>query len=118
MTIDELPYIMVRCLLLTIIVETIVAIALGVRNKKDILNIILVNIVTNPIVVSVPVYFNVRYGVLERNIILSILEIATVITEGYVYKKVLNYKKINYFILSLILNIASCLVGIVINNIL
>ena len=109
MLINELPKIMIECLLLTIIFELTVSIIIGVRNKKDILNIILVNILTNPLVVTIPVYFNVKYGLLERNISLYILEIITVITEGYIYKKVLNYKKINPFVISLVLNLSSYL---------
>ena len=87
-----------------------------IRDKKDILNILLVNIVTNPLVVSVPVLFNVVYGLFERNICLLILEILAVLLEGIVYKKYLNFKKINPFILSILLNLSSYLVGEIINN--
>ena len=41
MTIDELPIVMARCLLFTMLIELIVALILGVRDKKDIVNIIL-----------------------------------------------------------------------------
>ena len=118
MLINDLPKIMIRCLLFTIIIEVIVATIIGVRNKKDILNIILVNTLTNPIVVTIPVYFNIKYGILERNISLYSLEIITVIIEGYIYKKVLKYKKISPFITSLLLNISSYLIGEFINYIL
>ena len=67
MSINELPMIMIRCLLLTIIIEIIVGLILGIRNKKDIINIILVNIVTNPIVVSIPILVLVKYGYSAKN---------------------------------------------------
>jgi hypothetical protein len=114
MNLNDLPYIMARCLILTIIIEVGIAIMLGYR-KKDLINILLVNIMTNPIVVTVPLYFNVKYGLLERNIVLLILELLTVFIEGFIYKKYLSKRKINPYILSLILNASSYLVGVVIN---
>lgn len=116
MIINNLPFIMCKCLILTIIIELVVAILLKVKDKKDLLNIALVNIATNPIVTSVPVYFNLRYGILQRNIVLYTLEVLTVITEGLIYKKVLRYKKINPIVLSLILNLSSYGIGEIINR--
>ena len=89
---------------------------LGYR-KKDLLNVLLVNVLTNPIVSSVPVYFNYYYGLRSRNIILLILEILTFIVEGFIYVKVLQRRKINGFILSLILNLSSYLIGLLISPI-
>ena len=114
MRLNELPYYMVKCLLLTILIEVLVAFILGYR-KKDLLNVILVNIITNPIVVTIPVYFNVKYGLFERNVSLAILEVTTLFTEGFIYKKSLNNKKINPFVLSLLLNLASYFLGVIIN---
>lgn len=117
MLINDLPIIMLRCLILTIIIEVVIGLILKIKNKKDILNIILVNIVTNPIVVSIPVYINIKFGLLERNISLITLELLTLFIEGYIYKKVLNYKKINPYLISLILNMSSYLIGEIINYI-
>ena len=86
MSINELPIVMVRCLVFTIIIEVIVGIILGIRNKKDILNVILV-----------------------------ILEVITLFVEGFIYLKVLNYKKLNPFLISLFLNLSSYLIGELIN---
>lgn len=116
MILDNLPLIMIRCLLLTIIIELIIALILGVRDKKDIINVILVNVITNPIVVLTPIIVYIRFGNIYSRIVLYILEIFTVVVEGLIYKKVLKYKKINGFLLSLILNVASFLIGEVINN--
>lgn len=114
MTIDELPIVMIRCLLVTIIIELLVALILKVKDKKDILNIILVNTMTNPLLVSLTVY--ITYNRIF-NIVLSIivLEFLVVLIEGFTYKKVLKYKKINPFILALILNFSSYFIGEIIN---
>lgn len=117
MNINDLPFIMIKCLLCTIIIEVLVALILKIRDKKDILNIVLVNIVTNPIVVSVPTLMLVKYGYNIQIITILILEVLTVIIEGFVYLKVLKYKKINPFIISFVLNASSYLMGKLINNI-
>lgn len=107
----NIPYIMLRSLLFTIIIEVTIAYIFKIRNKKDIINIILANIITNPLVVTIPIYFNFKYSIIMRWIMLIILEVLTVIFEGYVYQKYLNYKKINPYILSTLLNITSYLIG-------
>ena len=117
MNINDLPFIMIKCLLCTIIIEVLVALILKIRDKKDILNIVLVNIVTNPIVVSVPTLMLVKYGYNIQIITILILEVLTVIIEGFVYLKVLKYTKINPFIISFVLNASSYLMGKLINNI-
>ena len=102
---------MIICLTATILIECIVAILLRIRNRKDIINIILANILTNPLVVSIPVYFNILYGIYFRNIAYIILEICAVIAEAIIYKKFLKFDKINPFVISIILNIASFGIG-------
>lgn len=111
----NLPLIMIRCLLYTIIIEIIVALILNVKNKKDLSYIIIVNIITNPIVVSLPVIIYLKYGHLSRIISLYFLEILTIFFEGFIYLKKLNYKNLNPFILSLLLNLSSYLIGEIIN---
>ena len=112
----NLPKIMIICLICTIIKECLVSFILRVKSKKDYLNIILVNILTNPLVVSISVLIQVTQGIKIKNISLIILEILAFITEGLIYHKYLDYKKINGFILSLILNISSYSIGLVINQ--
>ena len=116
MILNDLPWMMVKCLLCTIVIEVIFGLIFRIRDKKDILNIVLVNVLTNPIVVSIPVFVMFRYGMQARYIVLIILELLTVLVEGFIYYKVLKYKKINPFVLSLLLNIASYLIGEVINK--
>ena len=112
---NYLPQIMIFCLANTIIIELIIAYILKIRNKKDFINIVLVNIVTNPIVSSIPYIIYLFFGIMYRIISLIILEIWAFVTEGLIYKKYLNYKKINHFILSLILNLSSYTFGVIID---
>ena len=116
MNINDVPEILLRCLLLTIIIELSVALIIGIRDKKDLINVILVNILTNPIVTSIPVLINLHFGILARNIVLYTLEIITFLVEGIIYFKTLKYKKINPFLVSLILNLSSYLTGELIND--
>ena len=116
MFIEDLPFVMLRCLLITIIIEVITGLIIGIRDKKDILNIVLVNILTNPVVVSVPVLILLVWGPTARWISLAVLEILTVVVEGFIYFKVLKYRKINGFLVSLILNLASYGIGELLNR--
>lgn len=105
---------MAICLMLTILIEVVVSLLLKVKKLKDILNIILVNVLTNPLVVSITFMLNAFYGVKYYYISLIILEILAVTIEGIIYKKYLDYKIINPFILSIILNLVSYLFGYII----
>lgn len=111
MTIYYLPMNMAICLSITIIIEVLVAFGFKVRQGKDFVNIVLVNVLTNPLVVTVPFYFNIYYGVIYRHIALLILEVLATLVEGFVYKKYLKFDKINPYLFSLILNISSYLIG-------
>ena len=114
MNLNNLPYILVGYLLLTIILEVSLSFLLGLR-KKDIIYVVLVNVLTNPILNVVNVYCTILY--LKNGYIISlvILEILAFIIEGLIYKKVLTYKKIKPMILSLILNVFSFGIGYIIN---
>lgn len=116
MNINELPLIMLICLSSTIVIELIMSLLLGMRNKKDILNVILVNIMTNPLVVSILMYITYN-RLFNTTISIIILEILVILTEGFTYKKVLTFDKINPYVLSLILNISSYFIGGLLNNI-
>lgn len=116
MNINELPLIMLICLSSTIVIELIMSLLLGIRNKKDILNVILVNIMTNPLVVSILIYITYN-RLFNTTISIIILETLVILTEGFVYKKLLTFDKINPYVLSLILNISSYFIGGLLNNI-
>ena len=112
---NQLPYLMLRSLVLTIVIETILAFILKVR-KLDLLIVVLVNIMTNPIVTSVSYTINIIYGLKMRHIAMVFLELFAVISEAIVYKKSLEYKKIKPLVLSVMLNSTSFLLGILINK--
>lgn len=109
--------IMIICLVVTLFTEILMACILKTKNKKDYLNIILVNTLTNPLVVTIPFYINIKYGLKYRNLVLYILEILAVVLEGYIYQKYLTNKKMNPYLFSLILNISSYIVGLIVNYI-
>lgn len=111
-----MPIVLVRCLLITIVVECGIAFILGYR-KRDLLNVLLVNILTNPLLNSLVIYVNVYYGLKYRNIVLYILEVIVLIVEGMIYQKYLEKRKINGYLLSLILNVSSYVIGLIINYI-
>lgn len=117
MMINDLPIIMIRCLIGTIIVEAVVALIIGIRMKNDLINIILVNILTNPLVVSISFALNVFWGLAARNICLIILEIVAIIIEAIIYCKYLTFKKLNPYLLAVVLNLSSYLIGMLINMI-
>jgi hypothetical protein len=117
MEINNMTLIMIRCLSLTIIIEGLLAFILGVRKKKDFLNIILVNIVTNPIVVTVPYLVFMLFGFRIYKYSIYILEVLAFLIEGLIYYKVLDYKKINPFIISAILNLSSYGLGLLLDGV-
>ena len=116
MLISDLPKVMLISFTCTVIIEISIAFILKYRGK-DLLNVFLVNLLTNPLLNSIVVAINYYYGLKVRNISLYILEVIVLLVEGFIYYKYLNRKKINGFLLSLILNIASYGLGLLINKI-
>lgn len=116
MYIDDILLIMLICLSSTIVIEISMSLLLGIRNKKDILNVIFVNIMTNPLIVSIIMYITYN-RIFNLTISIIILEILITLVEGFAYKKVLKFDKINPYVLSLILNISSYFIGELLNNI-
>ncbi|MBR1414171.1 MAG: hypothetical protein IJ574_05855 [Bacilli bacterium] len=112
MNLRYFPLYMLKFLIITIIIEIIFAFILGLR-KKELLNVVLVNILTNPLVVSITVYVNITYGLYYRKITLIILEVLTIIIEAFIYKKYIKNK--NSIRLAILLNLASFFVGELIN---
>ena len=98
MLINEIPYYVLRSLIITVIIELLVAIIIGFRNKKDLINVLLVNLITNPFVTLIPITINIYVSLFARNISLIILEILVLITEALIYKKVLSRKHKHFFL--------------------
>lgn len=115
---NSLPLMMARCLILTLLIEGFSAFIIGIREKKDLLNVALVNCMTNPIVVVSTVLVGLFFGREVRIPVEIIEEISVVIIEGFVYYKVLRFRKINPFLVSLILNGISYGSGFIVNAIL
>jgi len=68
-------------LLLTLVLEIGFFLLVGKRDKKDLLLVVLVNVLTNPVVVLL-------YWLTGGNVlILILLEVFAVVTEGYYYRK-------------------------------
>ena len=107
-------------LVLTLAVELPLALLLKVRRVKDLLVIALVNILTNPVVnfcYYAAILLFSEYSVITY-IILAVLEIAAVIVEFLFYRRLLSYDRIGKLKLSIILNSASFLAGLLLTVIL
>ena len=95
---------------LTIAAELILAVILGVRGIWDFLLILGANLLTNPIV-------NLFAATVERGYprwtvpAVAVLELGALLGEWALYRKLLDYRKLPPFLLSLILNAASLLAG-------
>ncbi len=113
---NDLPIYIGFSLVVTVVIEVLGSLILGVRKKKDILNVILVNVLTNPVVVISSFLVNIFGGLVLRNGVLLVLEVLVVIVEGLIYKKYLEFSKIKPFVLSGILNLVSWGLGVLINN--
>lgn len=98
---------------LTLLFEIGFALILGLRKPKDLLLVFLVNVLTNPPLVLFLNLFSLRHEV-PWYLILT-LETAVVLTEGFLYRKRLEYTRISPFLLSFILNFISYTGGLIIS---
>ena len=104
--------ILLLCLLLTLLLETGLALILGMREKKDLLNEILANVLTNPVAVTLSqlaLTFLPRGGYIAA---VAAAELAALLTEGFLYRRYLVFRRVPPFMLSLILNCFSFGVGL------
>lgn len=103
-----------EALVLTIAVETPAALLLGLRNKHALLAVLIINVITNP-ALNFLVLLNDYLGLISPAIILIVfLEITVVFVEWKLLVYTLRMKNRRAFIVSLILNTASFLAGILI----
>ena len=116
--IKTIVFYMLIALVLTIIIETLIAFLLfKIKDKKDLLIVMLVNVLTNPLVNSISTFCLYNYGFKAKDISMVVLEILAFISEALIYSKALTNKKTNPFILSFVLNASSYLMGVLINTI-
>lgn len=108
--------IILKPLIPTIIIESIVAYILKIRNKDELINIALINIITNTILTliiqSIVYYFGIDSINVLTYIIVPILEIIIIVIESILFKKYLKESR-NYIVISFILNISSYIGGII-----
>jgi len=96
-------------LILTLILEAGFFFLVGKRDKKDLLLLLLVNVLTNPVVVLSD-WLVVLYTKWDIRIVLLLLETFAVLTEGWLYKKYgKNFKR--PFLFALAANAFSFSVG-------
>lgn len=96
------------CLIGTLLIEVTLALALGVRGWDDIEKVILINILTNPVLVTILFLLNrMRVDVKAIFVIQLGLEVVVVILEGMYYKRKLQKERMNPFLLSMVLNAVS-----------
>lgn len=96
---------------LTLLAELGAGLLLGLRRKQDLLLVALVNVLTNPVVVLV-LNLACLYGFYSWYLVAA-LELAALLTEGLLYRGRLEYRKINPFLLSWILNSISYFGGLI-----
>lgn len=113
---NQLPIMMVKCLALTIIIEGIFALIIGIRDKTDLLFTALVNCLTNPVIVVSTFLTGYFLGSSVRMPLEYTLEALLIPVEGFVYYKTLKYRKINPFMVALILNAGSYFSGLIIGK--
>jgi len=111
----SLPLMMAECLILTILIEGALAVIIGVRGRRNLVTVTLVNIITNPGLVPLTFLVGYFYGLHTRMIVEISGEIAVFIIEGLIYRKYPVHKKLNPFLVSLILNGVSYASGYIIN---
>lgn len=115
MTLEQLPLIMLRALCFTIMIECAAGWIMGVRDRQGQSIIVLVNLLTNPLVVSLgaAILFFAGHEYLAPATIA--MEMIVVIAEGMIYKSHLTVK-MDPFTLSLVCNLSSYLIGVIING--
>ena len=101
---------------LTLLIEMPLAFGLGVRKRRGLFIVFLVNVLTNPAAVLVCLLIRPAAGDLYLLFQISV-EIVVVITEGIVYNQFREEMsaKLKPFLLSLVLNACSYGLGLVIN---
>lgn len=115
MTLMQLPLIMARALILTVLVECLAAWCMGVRSRHDQIVVVLVNLMTNPLLVSLSAAAVVWLGYGAKLPATIILEAAAVIAEGFVYKNRLE-AECDPFLLSIVCNASSFTIGEILNR--
>ena len=110
MVVKQIILTLIVCLILTLVLEEITALIVGVRKGFDLTVILFSNLLTNPVVVFWGILL-ASFTKIPRPVYVIVLELAAFITEALIYRKLLFTKKPSPFILSLILNSVSFFAG-------
>lgn len=112
----NLIYRLALALILTIIIELAVALAAGIRGRKNMECIALVNVITNPLFnyLLICYFFITRTAI--RNEFILIAEMLIVIAEYHLLKNALRQTRSKVFILSLLMNCSSYIAGLIITS--
>lgn len=103
------------CLGLTILCESGLSLILKVRDKYDILIVVLAQIATNPLVVAVTYCVGLCCSRIAYCLSVAVAETAAVTVEALIYRYALCYRKIKPVFLSLILNAFSFSAGLLLS---
>lgn len=99
-------------LFLTIVIELFVALLFGFTKKYEILTVILVNIITNP-VLNYLLLLNSYFSIIKSNFLFTLfLECIVVLLEWQLLVFVLEKDSKKMFLLSTVMNFCSCTLGI------
>lgn len=104
---------LITSLALTVILELSLARLLGLRDPRDFLLILLVNVVTNPLVGLIFDLWFFQQHSLPPWYLIAPVELTVVLVEGLLYRGRLHFEQWNPFVLSLMLNLISYTGGIV-----
>ena len=110
MVVKQIIITLIVCLILTLVLEEVTALIVGVRKGFDLTVILFSNLLTNPVVVFSGMLL-ASFTNIPRPVYIIVLELAAFITEALIYRKLLFTKKPSPFLLSLILNSVSFFAG-------
>ena len=99
-------------LLLTILIEVLVALIFGYKRKKEILSVILVNLITQPLLnyfLLIDSYFSLDAVNIQ---FILLLEIMVILVEWQLLVWTLQRKLKSLFVLSIVMNLASLTIGL------
>ena len=97
--------------------ELSLAFLLGAKSIRKFITVLLVNIITNPLVVIVAICLTL-FLTKAQYIGIFILEVIVFIAEGFMFSKFGTFNKKNPYIISLLLNVISFTAGEIIDIIL
>ena len=103
-------------LILTLVIELIVSAILGIKDKYDIKIIIIANCITNPAVVYIANCLTLLNIISIYIIAIALLEVLAIIIEFLIYKKYLKFNEKSPLVISVINNIISFSLGLIITK--